>query len=259
MAAIARSGAAYGREDSVKLEPTGIVTGRVLVGFHAGAMPKHTMLSVCRELEMPPGYEQVLSDAHARASVVLFGLEPRQGGATVRAYLEFWDDVRRQVRATRSRAPRLLHLGVKWAPGHPHRHGLTNYVCHPLLSPAEAIGRMTRLMAGSDPRLVAAGTGLVGMAMRRVPHETFLYLEAEDGTGPRRSYDINLYKARLSLGDALPCAVTAAEGLGLGRAAVEAVLSSHAGRTLGHISAGRARGGHAFMTWYYEIEPMPTP
>jgi hypothetical protein len=259
MTAIERPGVPFGREDSVKLEPTGIVTERVLVGFHAAAMPQQTMLAVCRELEMPPVYEQVLQEACARASVVLFGIEPRQDSVTVKAYLEFWDDVRQQVRATRSRAPRLLHLGVKWEPGHPDRHGLTRYVCHPLLSPAEAIGRMTRLMTGCDPRLVAAGTGLVGLAMRRAPQDTFLYLEAEDGAGPRRSYDINLYKARLRLSDALPWAVNAAQGLGLGGAEIEAVLRAHATRTLGHISAGQARDGHAFMTWYYEIEPLLAP
>lgn len=259
MSAIARSGAAFGREDSVKLEPAGVVTERVLVGFHARTMPRQTMLAVCQELELPPGYEQVLLDAYPRASVVLFGFEPRPDGATVRAYLEFWDDVRQQVRATRSRAPRLLHLGVKWEPGHPDRHDLTRYVCHPLLSPAEAIGRMTRLMTGCDPRLVAAGTGLVGMAMRRAPDETFLYLEAEDELGPRRSYDINLYKAQLNMSDALPSALSAAEALGLEGTMVEAVLRPQATRTLGHISAGHARSGRAFMTWYHEIAPLPAP
>ena len=257
MAAITRPGAPYGREDSLKLEPSGVVTGRVLVGFHTAAMPQHTMLAVCRELQMPPGYEPMLREAHPRASAVLFGIEPRQDGGTVKAYLEFWDDVRRQVRATRSRAPRLLHLGVKWDPGHPQRHGLTRYVCHPLLSPAEAMGRMAQLTAGCDRRLAAAGTGLVGMAMRRAPQETFLYVEAVDGVGPRRSYDINLYKARLQMSDALPWALSAAEGLGVGRAQVEAALGAHAMRTLGHISAGQARSGQAFMTWYYEIEPLP--
>lgn len=251
-------GPGWGREASVKLVPGGLRAGRVLVGRHAAALPLAEMLQACRTLGMPACYETMLAEGHPQASVVLFGLEPGEGGdCTLKVYLEFWDRVRREVRRTGSRSPQLLHLGVKWQAGRPERHGITRYLCHPLLTPAETLVRMVRVLEGCPPDFTAVGTGLIGLAARRAPQETFLYLEAAEAETPRRSYDINLYKAGLRMADAMPAVQAAAALLGTDAAALPAAFGAHAEQPLGHISAGVGRDGQAFMTWYWEVEALP--
>lgn len=256
-ATIAGLGLPFGREASVKLVPGGLRSGRVLVGCRAAALSPHALREACRALGMPAVHEALLAQGHPRASVVLFGLEPGDTDCMFKVYLEFWDQVRRQVRATGSRAPQLLHLGVKWQADRPERHAVARYLCHPLLSPADAAARIVHVMTGCTPAFTAVSTGLVGLAARRAPQESFLYLEVEEAGTPRQSYDINLYKAGLTLADAMPAIGTAGALLGVDPGALQAAFGPHVGRPLGHISAGLGRDGRAFMTWYWEVEALP--
>jgi len=248
-------GVPYGREDSFKLTRPQVLADRTLLGMRTKGLGCADVLSICRSLDMPMQYEQVIETNYAAANVVLFGLERRDGGGTVKVYLEFWDLVRQRVLETGSKAPLLLNLGVKWEPGQPLRHGLARYTCFPLLSAADAAARMGALLADSSRESMAAGLGIV---QRAAQHATgFIYLECEEDGNPRRSYDINLYKSGLRLEDSRDFIDRACLHFGHAPESVWSLPGLRGDRRLGHLSGGIGRDAREFMTVYYEIEPLP--
>jgi hypothetical protein len=231
-------GVPYGREDSFKLTRSLVLADRTLLGMRTKGLTCANVLATCRSLDMPKQYEEVIETNYGNANVVLFGLEPRDDGSTVKVYLEFWDAVRQRVRETGSRTPLLLNLGVKWEPGHSLRHGLARYTCFPLLTAGEAIGRIDALLADSSREIASAGLGLVRLAAQRAPGSAFVYLECEEDGNPRRSYDINLYKSALRLADGRVLIDQACAHFGCAPETVWNAPGLRADRRLGHLSGG---------------------
>src|SRR4051812_32096095 len=95
-------GLRYGREDSFKLSPGGLLEDRVLLGTRAGDLGCDAFLQIGAELGMPACYRAVLTEHFPRADMALVGLEDRADGGVFKVYLEFWDDLKRRVLATRS-------------------------------------------------------------------------------------------------------------------------------------------------------------
>lgn len=196
-------GLCYGREDSFKLSHRQIIQNRVLIGINRADLPSQTMFEIAHELGMPQPCRELLAPHTQQANVVLFGIEDRADGSVCKLYLEFWDQVKQEVRRTGARTPLLLHLGVKWDSAHPGQHALARYTCHPLLSAQEAMQRM----AGVYPPDQAAhgreaALAIVRQGVKRNRAASLLYLEVSEGDNPRCSFDINLYKTGLLIGDA---------------------------------------------------------
>ena len=83
-----------------------------------------------------------------------------------------------------------------------------------------------------------------------------IYLEVgEEGTA-RRSYDINLYKANLTLAEIEPVLLEAAARYALPQERFAAFYSQLRQRPFGHLSGGFARDGSDFLTVYYETQPL---
>jgi hypothetical protein len=250
-------GAALGREDSFKLARSLVLADRTMLGMRTKGLSCADVLSTCRSLDMPRPYEAVIEANYDGANVVLFGLEPRADGCTVKVYLEFWDRVRERVRETNSRTPLLLNLGVKWERGQASRHGLARYTCFPLLSTGEIIARIDALLADANREILSAGLDIVRLAAQRAPGTAFVYLECEEEGNPRRSYDINLYRSGLRLADIRPFIDRACALFGCPSERLWEHPGDLADRLLGHVSGGIGRDGNEFMTVYYEIEPLP--
>lgn len=246
-----------GREDSIKLTPGALGLGRRLYGMPARQLPWGEAQRLALALGMPAVYLGLMQRLYPRASAVLFGLEPRARVDVHKVYLEFWDDVHRRLCHGAPRGPLLMNLGVKWPTDRPQDAVLSRYRCLPLLSPADAMGRMVALLGRRPAGLAAACVGLVGQAARHASDRSFMYLEVAEGRSPRRSFDINLYPCGLRLDAALHWVVRLGQALGLDVPALQAAFESHAHRRLGHLSAGVGRDGLGFATVYFEISPMP--
>ena len=83
-----------------------------------------------------------------------------------------------------------------------------------------------------------------------------IYLEVgEEGTA-RRSYDINLYKANLTLAEIEAVLLEAAARYALPQERFAAFYSQLRQRPFGHLSGGFARDGSDFLTVYYETQPL---
>jgi hypothetical protein len=79
-------------------------------------------------------------------------------------------------------------------------------------------------------------------------------MEVAEPDNPRRSYDINVYRAELHLGDIADLVGSVAADFAVPRPQVRALLERDGARDLGHLSGGRGRDGSEFVTIYYGVE-----
>lgn len=250
-------GVPYGREDSFKLTRQQLIPDRVLIGIQRASLPVPVMFAIASELGMPAACEAVLAPHLAQANVVLFGIEDRAGGSVCKLYLEFWDQVRREVRQTGAQTPLLLHLGVKWDSARPGQHEVARYTCYPLLPVRDILRRMAMVYPrDGSPSTSEAALGIVRQGVKRNPAASFLYLEVGESDNPRCSFDVNLYKTGLSVADAAPELRQAAGHFGIAAEAIDAQLQRLGHCPLGHLSAGTDRHGGEFLSVYGEIRPL---
>ena len=252
---VAAQSAAYGREDSFKMSRGCLLAERFLVGLRTANISAPGALAIAAGIGMPEKFRAPFLAHFADADVVLFGIEDGETGLVCKAYLEFWQKVRRKVLATRSREPELLNLGFKWYAREGGDSVVSRYTCYPMLDLAGMLGRIRGLYPGAgDAPSCRVGLHAVQLAARRMA--ACIYMEvSEEGTA-RRSYDMNLYKAELTLAAIEPALREAASRYAVPREPFDALYARIRGRPLGHLSGGMARDGADFLTVYYETRPL---
>jgi hypothetical protein len=246
------AGIGFGREDSFKLRAEQLISGRILIGVAREQAPAREMLALAARLGMP---EQCLEPLLARcseANTVFFGVEPGAGLVLLKVYLEFWDVVRDQVSRTGTRAPQLLHLGVKWNSARPQEHEVARYECHPLLGLRDILRRMVLCYDDPASPLCSLAQAMVRQAAQRNPHASMLYLEVREEGNPRSSFDINVYKAGMRLDEARAQLTAMAAQLRVAPADMEQQLQLFGACPLGHLSSGIDRHGREFLSVYAE-------
>ncbi|HEX5093543.1 MAG TPA: hypothetical protein VFV84_12735, partial [Burkholderiales bacterium] len=230
----------YGREDSFKMSAGRLLADRFLIGLRARELSTRSILDVAAGIGMPEPLVSALLAQLPRADVVLFGMEDGDAGLIYKAYLEFWEEIRRTVRATGSTAPALMNLGFKWQADGVAKPVVSRYTCYPMLDLAGILARVRRIHAGHEdqPSGGAARSLIERAAARGAP---FIYLEVgEEGT-PRSSYDINLYRANLTLAEVEPIVRETARRYALPEDRFLAFYSGIRARPLGHLSGGVGR------------------
>jgi hypothetical protein len=246
----------YGREDSFKLGRQRLLADRVLIGVDSTRLATDKLLAIAIELGMPHACLKVLLPHAAVANAVFFGFEELADSCVCKVYLEFWDQVRREVRRTGARTPLLLHLGVKWNSAQPGRHEIARYDCHPMIDTRTILRRMALCYRDELCMVHEAARDVVLAAASRNPAASMLYLEVGEQGNPRRSFDINLYKTGMSVADAAPQLYRAAEHLQVTAELMEAQLQRLGTCPLGHLSSGMDRHGQAFLSVYAETLPL---
>jgi hypothetical protein len=246
----------YGREDSFKLYRQGLLEDRILLGTPAKGLDRDSLLNMSLELGMPPCYQPLLLDQFANANMVLFAVEGRENGGVIKIYLEFWDQLRQRVLSTGSSEPGLLNVGFKWDTS-TGTHCRTDYVCFPMLSTSEIESRVERLYRGNPASPSREfSVRLIREAAARNPRASFIYVEVCESGSPRSSFDINLYKANLTVADARPLITELGQYYEIDNARLGSLLERIGGRCLGHLSGGLDRHGRDFATIYYEISML---
>ncbi|NNU80368.1 hypothetical protein HMH01_07925 [Halovulum dunhuangense] len=224
-------------ERSVRVAGTTLRPGRFLVSFPRGALgpgPSRVLRGICMDLGLEEQAFAPLDALQSAAVSVHFGFEPEPGGARVKCYLEFPADARPERDA--------VFLALKWKPGQQGHHVLTRYLARDGLRPdAQAALIRDIVEAGALRDLMLGALDLAGTA------PGLRLLEVVEDANPRRSVDLNLADARMTLeaaGDLLLPVMGPARG---GRA----YLDAHAGDRLGHVAAGTGRDGRPFFTLYH--------
>jgi len=246
-------GLRYRREDSFKLLPGRVLTDRSLIAVQAAGVAPQTFGEIASEIGIPDQLKAMFLTHLPAADVVGYGSETGDGGLIYKAYLEFWEKVRREVLAG-SHEPALMYLGFKWYASDSSRNVVARYTCYPMLDLAGLLRRI-RAIYGAQVHAPSCGAALhlAEFATRRKAAP--IYLEVgEEGTA-RRSYDINLYKANLTLAEIEPVLLEAAARYALPQERFAAFYSQLRKCVFGHLSGGFGRDGSDFLTVYYETAP----
>ena len=245
----------YGREDSFKMAKGRLLADRFLVGVRASGVPEGAFAAIADGIGIPDKLKAMFLQHIEQADTVLFGMEDSDTGLICKVYLEFWQKVRREVLATGRQEPALMNLGFKWYANDSSINVVSRYTCYPMLDLAGMLQRICDIYGrGTARRSCRLALHLVQVAaMRNAPS---IYMEVSEDETSRRSYDINLYKANLTLGEVEPVLLEAAARYALPREQFETLYSRLRTRLLGHLSGGLARDGSDFLTVYYETQPL---
>jgi hypothetical protein len=251
---VEQSNLPFGQEISFKMTAGQLIGGRLLIGMDADVLSPASFFRLASEIGMPAGCRELLEPRLPGANAILFGVEERPGSSVWKVYLEFWDQVRAVVRETGAMTPQLLHLGVKWDSARPGRHELARYMCHPMLGFKQICRRIADMYPpGASGAAREDALSIVRLGSTRRPEAPMLYLEVSEEGNPRRSFDVNLYKTGMTVGDAAGVLERAASTLGVDRGELSVQLAPLANCPFGHVAGGIDRHGNEFLSVYAEV------
>ena len=248
-----------GFEQSFKIVNANLLENRFLLGVSKKAIGKRAderLAEICGLMGMPKALLALLSQYLAQGNYVHFGFEQNEESSIYKVYLEFWERIKEGIGRSKQRpAPALLHLGLKWDVSNPMRQAVTRYTWHPWLLPDEI---QQRVMAILDPHTDApprqAADELVSLALARVTHHDLLYLDVEEEGNPRRSFDINVYRANLQVQEIYPLLSVLCRRHSIPFDAFHRLYERIKTKRLGHLAAGVDRAGKDFFSVYYGVE-----
>jgi hypothetical protein len=255
---IEAEGVRYGREDSFKMSRSGLLTNRFLLGIPLQELFPDRLIQLCNALGMPQSCKASFLGYLRDANLVFFGLEDDGERGFYKVYLEFWDSVRRQVRRTGRTDPMLLNIGFKWRAGVEDSDvRVARYTCFPLLSVHDILVRLQHIYAdGSEPVALDGASQIIRRAAAANPSASFLYVEVSEEGNPRKSFDVNIYKANLNVGDIQPMLSDLARHFCIPPETFQPWVKRIANYPLGHLSGGLDKDGRDFITTYYETHAL---
>jgi tryptophan halogenase len=252
---VERLNAPYGLERSMKIMPGVLADDRCLLSIgraSLGSAPAERLLRIGDQLQIPPGFAEVLPAALERADIVHFGYEAVAGHEVYKIYCEYASDVRAALAADRRARP-LVHLAYKWASRHPESGAVTRYSRVPCDTRVELEAILRSLLpVPHAERSLRCILGLVARIGAVVDSGEFLVMEVEESGNPRRSCDLNVYDAGLRLGDITDLLEVALRDFGV--APARSVFGRAEDKALGHLSGGVGRSGQEFLTVYFGVE-----
>lgn len=253
-------GVAYGRERSIKFRDQGILTNRFLLTVardDIGVDASRRVLEACKSLEMPEESLNALTQHLTGANMFHFGYEEEQNGrAFYKVYLERGEQFA-QAMASHPPVtePFVLFHALKWNTADRRDRVMARYTCHPRLGRAVLLQRIAAVyaaQAGRTPWDVCCE--LVSAACRRVPERELLYLDVTEEGTDRQSFDVNFYRARLTVASVAPFVEQLGAHFRLRADIVPGALAGLVNLRLGHLAGGVDRHGRDFLTIYFGAE-----
>ena len=245
-------------EKSFKMAEKRFLANRFLLGIDRKGLEQHRLLEMCERMDMPGKYLEALNENLPDANIVLFGCEENERSCVYKVYLEFWDKVKRDIRNKPDKTdPILLHLGFKWDALDNTRGAMARYTAYPLLSVNKIVKRLSKIYEGHPDRTsFEIVKGIINLASSRIPKDLFIYLEVSEEDNPRRSFDINLYKATLHLKDLYPFLSKVRRHYSIPSEEFDSLYDQVGDKLFGHLAGGIDREGKDFLTIYYEVEGL---
>lgn len=238
----------HGFEYSFKTCERLLLANRFLVTMHKDSLGedyRDKVLAICAETRAPDAFMEAIEEKLAAAWMLHFGFEGSEKGGMHKVYLEF------PLPAVSE--PTLLHLSYKWDPVHPERCAVGRYIRYPLVAYEELAGRIRELLEECHrPGAFEIADAILRLA---VPHvlNSFHYLEVSEEGNPRRSFDVNLYAANLTMGDIRPQLLSMAERNSLRMDEFCKSLDTVSNRKFGHLAGGIDREGRDFFTIHFGV------
>lgn len=246
----------FGFEKSLKLSAGSLLVDRMILGVRTSLTDAHSLLRICREIGMPPTHLALFEESLPEANTVGFGFEGSPRGGLFKVYLEFWERLSQRQQAGGGQ-PDLLFLGFKWDARDSTRAAIARYTCYPLLTVKGILGRLDALYEDrKDGPSLQATREIIRLASRQVRNDSFVYVEAAEEGNPRKSFDINFYKAGLRVAELQPALAALWRRYSIPGEPPEGIDVRAGPCPFGHLSGGLGRDGEDFLTVYYELEGL---
>lgn len=245
-------------ERSFRIGANGIQANRFLLTFNARDVTGDVagrVLGICDTMAIPPQARRAAQDAFEMANCIHMGFEGDASGLVCKLYLE------RAVTPEESRTARaagvstLLHLAFKWNM-RTSDWVTSRYRWFPGLDAAAIRDRLAAIYDNATESCALA-TEVLATAAARVAAERMQYLEVdEDGTA-RRSYDLNLYNAKMQVRDIQSTLFRMRDRYGIRPSQFQALYDQVQAQALGHLAGGLHRQGEEFFNVYYGVVSLP--
>jgi hypothetical protein len=244
----------FGCERSFRVRRGLILPNRFLLSLckrTLGTRPEATVLDLCRRLDLPERFLRTTAEALPRAAFIHLGFEQDRTTCLYKVYLE----AGRPASQPSGPEPILLHGAIKWDVADPSRCVVTRYYWYPGLSVPDLLGRLAQIYGHpTSGGAFAIARGFALLATQRVGPGGVRYLEVTEEGNARRSFDLNLYPAGLTVGDAFPGLSQIAAYFALPAGPFGALLEPIRSRRLGHLAGGMHRAEEDFFNVYYGVE-----
>jgi hypothetical protein len=250
-----------GIERSFKLAKRNILSNRFLLGTSKKAIGENAqerISDICVRMDMPEDFLEKLDGNLPDADYIHFGFEEQESACIYKVYLEFYEKIEKEIKVRPNASDHfLMHRGFKWVVSDNTRKTITDYTLYPSLSVEKIMKKLSKIL---DPNqqgtVIKLVKDILGLAVRRVHHSDILYLEVSEGDNPRKSFDINMYRANLQLCELYPFLLEMCRYFSIDQGRFYALYKSIRHKTFGHLSGGVDREGMDFFTVYYGVEKI---
>jgi tryptophan halogenase len=246
-------GVPFQHERSFRMAREALLANRVLLSVgraQLGAGAAARVLDLCRELGMPRSLHAGVPQLVAQARGLHFGFEAGARGDLYKVYFEREAAVAEAAKGDRV----LLHLAYKWDAAQPERCVTTRYLWRPRLDAPALREEMARAYGPDHAAALECTAAVLDMAAANADARALQFLEVGEDDGSRRSFDLNVYDAGLSLRDAQAPLARLRQHFAIRPGQFQALFDQVSAKRLGHIAGGVHRDGGAFATVYYGVE-----
>ena len=242
-----------GYEASLKLLFQSFLGVRFLIGVKTKNMSKTRFEYICKRLEMPDTYYAQCLEKLTESNMILFGFEEDGKRCIYKIYLEFNEKNRLIVRQTGSKTPLIQYLGYKWDSFDNQKSLITTYKWFPFISTSEMYERIEQIYAKKDQMQLLLIEDLIQLGISNIKDslDPYIYLEATDSL--RKSFDLNLYKANLTMGQLEQIVLKSMHFFEIDTRKFNVFLWKLRNKVFGHISGGYSSFGDIFLSLYYDV------
>lgn len=142
-----------GLERSFKISEKSLLGNRFLLGTRKGAIKQKAherILEICARLKMPEDFLEAFREKLKDSDFVHFGFEENERTCVYKAYLEFYDKTKKEIKNQKNHSKHfLMHLGFKWDASDNTQRSITKYTWYPRLSIEDILARQSKIL---DPR-----------------------------------------------------------------------------------------------------------
>lgn len=252
-------GVPYAYERSFRLAKGRLAANRFLLTVEAkdlrGDLHRRP-LDICGELGMPEGSRAAAEANLAAARCFHFGFEGDGDAVICKFYLERAVPEGEARRARERDEPVLLHLAFKWELG-TDTVVTTRYLWRQAGAVAQLQERLAQVYRDRASASLAIATEALGLAAERAPPEALQYLEVLEDENARRSFDLNLYNAKLQVKDIQHLLYRMRDHFGVRPGQFQALYDQIKTKALGHIAGGLHRNEQDFFNIYYGVMGLP--
>lgn len=251
---VKRLGVPFKHERSFQFTRNGLFTERFLLGINQPSRLEGDWLDeICQRLRLPSQWMPELRQQLPKSNAIHFGFESTGETYKYKLYFEF--PARKRLNESAEAERILLHQAYKWDAVHPHRHVISKYHWFPRLSVQRMTQRIARIY--EEPAFeesLDVAIGVLKVACKRINPEDIEYLEVSEEDTPRRSFDLNLYTARLHLHELYPALIRICRHYQVDEDKFEAFYHGVKMEVFGHLAGGIHRNGEGFFNVYYGVE-----